>query len=113
MDDLVAPIGIDVQRRRQRIAIGHGEWRAVRKHTSRAADTDLADRQEVTLQLQLVEPPWMRTQRGRAQFDIALRVAVLLLHVLRSKEQSLAPYHLVEHGHRAAPSLLKRASWSS
>src|SRR6185369_9152707 len=91
MDDLIAKLRADVERRWQRLVLRHREGRAVGKHAARAAQSELADREQVALDLELGEAPRMRAQRCGAAFDPALEMPLLLLEMLRPEEEPLGP----------------------
>ena len=53
------------------------------QNTARALQSELADREQIALDRQLRESPGMTAQRRAAPFDEALKVAIVLLKVLR------------------------------
>ena len=56
-----------------------------------APQPELADAQEIALELDLGEAPAVRDERLAPRLDVALEVALLLLEVLRLQEQPLGP----------------------
>src|SRR3990170_4530290 len=91
MNDLVAQLRIDVERRRQWLVFRHAERRAVRKHTGDPTQPQLADREQIAFELELRHTPRMAAQRMAAVFDVALEITVVLLQMLGSQEQTLGP----------------------
>ena len=83
---LIAHIRGNVDRRRQRVVGRHPERRAVREHPFETPKPDLADLQEVALELDRGEAPAVGHQRLAARLDVLLDIPVLLLKVLRLQE---------------------------
>src|SRR6185437_12852796 len=113
VDHLVAQWGADFERRRQRIGLRHGERRAVGEDTPRPPQRELADREQVALDLQLHESPGIRTQRANAALYVVLEVALLLLKMLRAQEQPFGPDNSILLGHlglHLRSALLQRVS---
>jgi hypothetical protein len=86
---------VDAQTRRRKICSA----------SACALDAELADCQQIGLQLQLGEAPGVGPQATRAQFHEALEIALLLLQMLRAKEKPFAPDDLVVIRHAPRPPL--------
>jgi hypothetical protein len=99
VEQLVADVGADVDRRRQRVVFGHPERRPVGKHAGRTPQPELADAQEIPLDLDLGEAPAVADERLAPRLDVALEMAILLLKVLWLEEQPLGPDNLVIDRH--------------
>src|SRR6185437_10072142 len=97
--DLIAQLRADLERWRQGIGIRHGEGCAVGKHTACPAQRELADREQVALDLELHESPRIRTQSAHAALDVVLEVALLLLEMLRAQKQPFGPDNSILLGH--------------
>ncbi len=83
-DQLIAHLRADLERRRQRLVLRHREWRAIGKHAARAAQAELADGEQIALDLHFGEAPGIRAQPGDAPFQVSLQIAFLLLEMLRA-----------------------------
>src|SRR5205807_2689785 len=99
IENLIADVGADVDRRRQRIVVGQLERRAVRKYARKTAQRRFADAQQIALELDLGEPPAVRHEGTTSCLDVALNVALLLLEMLGLQEQPLGPNHPVMRRH--------------
>ena len=84
--DFIVDTRVDIDGRRQRVVVGKLKGRAVGKHAGRAAQGDLADGQQIALELDRRESPAVWDQRLTATLDITLEIALLLLKVLRLQE---------------------------
>ena len=91
IQDLIADVGRDVDRPRQRVVVGHAKRRAVGEHPCDTPQRDLADRQQVALELDVGETPAVGDERMAPSLNIALEIALLLLEVLGLQEQALRP----------------------
>ncbi len=91
MNHLIAQIRTDFERRRKWFVVRHGERRAVRKHTARPAQTELADGEQVAFDLELREAPCIRAQRAGTAFDPGFEMPLLLLEMLGSQEEPFGP----------------------
>src|SRR5450631_4504778 len=101
MDAGIAQLRRYFERRRRRIAIRDRERRAVRKDTSRPPNRQLTDREHVAVEFELVEAPAVGAQRTGSALDIGLEIPLLLLEVLRAKEQALGPDDLATIRHES------------
>ena len=75
------------------------ERRAVGKHALGRDDGDLADLQELLIDLQLGETGGVRNERVEPLAGQPLEIALRLLEMLRSKEQAFRPHDAVVLGH--------------
>ncbi len=107
VDNLVANLGPDVDWCGKGIVIRHSERRPVWKHAGGATQRELADAQQVALELDFGEPPAMRDKSLASSFDEPLEVAILLLEVLGLEEQPLGPDDLVMSRHSRIRGALK------
>ena len=63
IQDLIADVRPDVDRRRQRIVVGHPKRRAVGEHARGTPQRGLADAQKIAFELDLGEAPAVRDER--------------------------------------------------
>jgi hypothetical protein len=95
----IASRACDLERRRNRIVVGHAEGGAVGQHATRATHRNSSGREQVALQLELRKAPAPGVQGGRPDLELALDGAFLLLEVLWPQEQAFTPYDPVVDGH--------------
>ena len=88
---------------------GDAERRAVRQDAGGGADRELAERQQVGVELELRQAVAERAQPGRAAADQPLEIALLLLQMLRLQEQPLRPDDLVLPAHLQVPAYARPA----
>jgi hypothetical protein len=67
----------------QRIVFRHPERRAVREDAGRSPQTEFADPQMVAFELDLGQAPAVGDERLTSRLEVALKVAILLLKMLR------------------------------
>src|SRR5262249_17262417 len=99
VQDFVADVPINIDRCRHRRIVGHLKGRAVGKDSGETRQSKLADSQKIPLDLDLGEAPGVSSECLATSLDVALEVAILLLKVLRLKEESLGPDDFVGNRH--------------
>jgi hypothetical protein len=97
--DLIAQVGVDVDGRRQRIVVGQTEGSAVGKDAGQPAHAELADTQQIALDLDVGKPPAVAREGAAPRLDVTLEVPVLLLEMLRLQKQPLRPDDFVMDRH--------------
>ena len=97
--DLVAKVGIDIDRRRQRIVVRQPERGAVGEYAGEVPHTELADGKQVALDLDIRESPAVAREGAATRFDVALEIAILLLEMLWLQKQPLRPDDFVMDRH--------------
>src|SRR6185436_9650850 len=106
--ELIADVRPDIERRRQRLVLGHPKRCAVGEHAGGPPQAELADGEKVALELDLGKTPTVCIERLTAVLDVALEVAILLLEVLRLQEEPLRPDDSVMRRHSRTESMTPR-----
>jgi len=103
IDDRVAGVGGHVERLWRCNVVWRGERLAIGEDTDAALNSELAERRQVLIELQLHQTPRIGPKRFRSRADQGVGVPILLLEMLRAEEEALAPGYATLALHTDAP----------
>jgi hypothetical protein len=98
-DQRIARAFRNIERLGQIVVGGQIERRAVGHHARARQQRDLAELEQLLVDLERGQPPAIRTQSRSPRFQLRLQIAVVLLQMLRLQEHPLRPDDFAVPGH--------------